>query len=72
MLSQIGQWLLARIRAEFAREAARARQNNKMLAEPMPRSRDFVSELKRLLGEDDADHGRRVDASGVRGDDQHR
>jgi hypothetical protein len=39
---------------------------------PTLRSTDFVSELERLLGEDDADHVRRTGASGVRGDDQHR
>jgi hypothetical protein len=42
-----------------------------MLTLPMLRSSDFVSELERLLEEGDADHMRRTDASGVRGNDQH-
>jgi hypothetical protein len=43
-----------------------------MPALPMPRSTDFVSELKRLLGEGDEDHVCRTSASDVRGNDQHR
>lgn len=43
-----------------------------MPALPTPRSTDFVTELERLLGEGDADHERRTDATGVRGNDQHR
>ncbi len=57
MLARFRDWLLARVKARTEAELARSKERA-ALATPETPSANFVDELERLLGRDDADHPR--------------
>ena len=67
MLKRLAKWLVVRAQQRRARDGPIAREPLALI-EPAPEPADFIAELERLLGEDDAN---RVGGCDVSGDGLH-